>query len=329
MTLSLVPRERRELEADEAILATAREALSTQALALGRVASRLDAQFCRALDRILECRGRVIVCGMGKSGLIGRKLAATFSCSGTPSSFLHAAEASHGDLGMVTADDVMMLVSNSGHTDEVRWLLPYFAELGVPIISLVGDPASPVARAADVLLDVSVDQEMCPHNLMATTSALATLAIGDALAVAAMRKREFSAEDFARFHPGGALGRRLNRRVGDVMKSRELPVASPDVSVREALLTMSAGRCGLVVFVNETRNPVGIITDGDLRRGLQASADLLALPAAGVMTPSPVTIREDASVQEATERMHRLRIKALVVVDAGNRVVGVVDIFDD
>lgn len=325
--LYLRPAPRTELDDD--VLARARDALSTQASALGHVAQRLDEQFCRALGLILACEGRVVVCGVGKSGIIGRKLAATFSCSGTPSYFLHAGEASHGDLGAVTASDVVVLLSNSGATDELVSLLPHFTELGASIIAIVGDPQSPVARAADAVLDISVGREMCPHNLVVTTSALATLAMGDVLAVVAMEQRGFTPKDFARLHPRGALGRRLLSRVSDVMKTGTLPLTSPGVRVREALLTMSSGRCGLVVMVDEANHPLGIITDGDLRRGLQGIPEYLELTAAEVMTAPPVTILASATAHEARERMHRLRIKALVVVDDENRVVGVVDIFND
>lgn len=329
MNLSLVRAAASSDDDSDELLREARAGLEAQARALRHVASRLDSEFCAAVELMLKCRGRVVVCGVGKSGLIGRKLAATFSCSGTPSAFLHAAEASHGDLGMVTRADVMVLVSNSGSTGELVWLLPYFRELGVALIAIVGDGRSPLARAADAVLDVSVDAEICPHNLLPTTSALSMLAVGDALAVALMNKRAFTAEEFARFHPGGALGRRLNDRVADSMKTRDLPLAAADVTVREALLTMSAGRCGLVVIVDTERRPVGIVTDGDLRRGLHSRGDLLSLPLSSVMTKPPVTIRQDVLAHEASERMRRLRIKALVVVNEDGQVVGIADIFDE
>lgn len=329
MTLAIVAPAREELDREAVLLARARDALSSQAQTLAHMANRLDFRFCRALELILGCRGRVVVCGLGKSGLIGRKIAATFSCSGTPSYFLHAGEAFHGDLGMVTPADVLVLISNSGSTEELVALLPHFKQLAVPIIAMVGNTRSRVARAADVVLDVSVDRETCPHNLVPTTSTLSTLAIGDALAVAVMSERSFTANDFARFHPRGALGRRLTERVSDVMQARDLPLVAPEVPVHEALLTMSAGRCGLVVIVNEAHHPIGIVTDGDLRRGLQSRSDLLNLPISSIMTAPPVTIRSDALVHDARERMHGLRIKALVVVDGNNLVEGVVEIFDD
>jgi arabinose-5-phosphate isomerase len=330
MSLSIVRRlEVGQASADHAVLAEARQALESQAAALEDVARRLSEPFCRALDLILACRGRVVVCGVGKSGLIGRKLAATLASTGTPSVFLHAAEAAHGDLGMVTRADVVLIVSNSGSTEELVWLLPQFQALGVPIIAMVGNTGSAVAQAAAMVIDISVEREICPHDLVPTTSTLATLAVGDALAIAAMNRRGFSAQDFARVHPRGALGRKLNRRVSDVMRRDPLPVAAPDVSIREALLVMTAGRSGLVVLVDAARHPLGIITDGDLRRGLQSTPDLLERPASELMTAPPITIRHTAWAREANERMRRYRVKALVAVDAQNQMVGVVEIFDD
>lgn len=310
-------------------LEIARAALRDQADALQRMAVRINADFSAALHMILGCKGRVVVCGMGKSGLIGRKIAATLSSTGTPAFFLHPGDAVHGDLGMVTVKDVILLISNSGQTDEMVWLLPFFREVGVPIIALVGRVDSVVGRAADVVLDISVERETCPHNLAPTTSALSTMAMGDALAVAAMRARRFTPDDFARFHPGGTLGRRLTRRVRDVMKFLELPLASEDMLTDEAVLVMNAGGCGLVVIVDADRQPIGIVTDGDLRRALQHPQGLLGTRLSEIMTRNPVTIRETATYKEAQERMHRLRLKALIAVDEANHVTGVVEIFDD
>jgi arabinose-5-phosphate isomerase len=242
---------------------------------------------------------------------------------------LHPGEAQYGELGMVTSEDVLLLISNSGSTEELTCLLPYFRELGVPIIAMVGDSSSPIARAATAVLDISVDRETCPHNLVPTTSALSTLALGDALAMAAMMERQLTPDDLARVHPAGVLGQRSHRSVAEVMKSQDLPLASPSVSVREALLVMSAGRVGLVVVVSHACTPIGILTDGDLRRGIQSVPDLMHHTISEVMTRSPITIPMNASIAEANQRMRRLRIKALIVVDDSNRVVGVVEIFDE
>ena len=328
MTLRVLSLERPRVSTrDEGLLEAARASLTSQADAITSLASRLDAEFCRALELVVACQGRVVVCGIGKSGLVGRKIAATLACSGTPSFFLHPGEAAHGDLGMVTSEDVVVVVSNSGETAEVVGLMPYFLECGVPIIALVGRPGSSLGRAATVVLDVSVENETCPHNLVPTTSALATLAMGDALAVAAMRMRNFSAEDFGRLHPGGALGRRLKGAVSSVMQREQLPLVAPHRSVREALLTMTSGRCGLVIVVDNAGSPVGIVTDGDLRRALQSRPEMLDLAVSEIMTAAPVTIRDDATVHEAEERMHRLRLKALIAVDSRHRVTGIVEIF--
>ena len=330
MTLRAVAFESRiTIPREQGVLDAARNSLESQAAALVRLAARLDDEFGKALNLLVGCHGRVIVSGMGKSGLIGRKIAATLSCCGTPSFFLHPGEAAHGDLGMVTPSDVLLLVSNSGESSELVGLLPSFLELGVPMVALVGDPSSTLARASNAVLDASVERETCPHNLVPTTSALAALAMGDALATAAMRMRGLTAGDVGRLHPAGNLGRRLTTRVRDVMLSRRLPIVTPERKVSEALFTMTRGRCGLAVVVDEAGEPVGIITDGDLRRALQQRPGLLDLPVSEIMTAQPVTIHQDATLHEAEERMHRLRLKALVVIDRKHRVAGVIEIFND
>jgi arabinose-5-phosphate isomerase len=311
----------------ESVLGAVRESLVTQAEAVAKLATRVDEGFLKALNLIVSCKGRLIVCGIGKSGLIGRKIAATLACSGTPSFFLHPAEAAHGDLGMITGQDVMLLISNSGETQEIVRLLPFLQEQAIPLIAVVGRPGSSMGRVADAVVDVSVDREACPHNLVPTTSAMTTLAMGDALAMAAMRVRDFSADDFGRFHPGGTLGRRLNSRVRDIMQTNPLPLALESTPVSEMLMSMTSGRCGLVVVTNENRQLRGIVTDGDLRRALQTHQDLLQHNVSEIMTTQPVAIHESASVREADERMRRLRIKALVVVNDDNQVCGIAEIF--
>jgi arabinose-5-phosphate isomerase len=311
----------------EGVLSAVRESLVTQAEAVAKLATRIGDDFLTALHLIVACKGRLIVCGIGKSGLIGRKVAATFACSGTPSFFLHPAEAAHGDLGMITGQDVMLLISNSGETGEIVRLLPFLQEQNIPLISLVGRADSTMARASDAVLDISADREACPHNLVPTTSAMTTLGMGDALAMAAMRVREFSPDDFGRFHPGGTLGRRLNSRVRDIMQSNPLPLVLESTPVSEMLMSMTGGRCGLVVVTNEQRQLRGIVTDGDLRRALQSNKDLLNRKVSDIMTTQPVAIHDSALVRDADERMRRLRIKALVVVNDDNQVCGIVEIF--
>ena len=304
----------------------ARKGFELQARAVAQLADRVDADYERALDILLECRGRIVVCGIGKSGLVGRKLAATFASTGSPSLFLHPAEALHGDLGMLTEHDVALLVCYSGETPEVTRLLPCLEAMGMPSIALVGAMESTLARAADVALDVSVEREVCPYNLAPTTSALAALAMGDALAVSLMRARGFSERDFARFHPGGSLGRRF-LRVADVMQKEALPLVVPTTLVCDALFAMTQRRWGLAIVVDDNDQLVGLVTDGDLRRALRKRPNLLATPVSEIMTPSPVTIHERAPVTEADECMQSLRLKALIVLNDEHRVSGVIEVF--
>lgn len=319
----LALRQTTQHEVDEA-----RQILRKQSDVLADLAGRVDGRFCRAVDLLHATEGHVVVCGMGKAGIIGRKIASTLASTGTPAFFVNAGEAHHGDLGMVTSRDTAVLVSRSGKTEEVVELVPYLRQIGVKIVALVGEPDSTLAREADVAVDVSVDGEVCPHNLAPTTSALAALAMGDALAIALMRRRGFSARDFARFHPGGRLGRRLNTRVKDVMRRSQLPIVSLGATVGESLMAITAGRLGLVLVMANQRL-VGIVTDGDLRRGMQRHANLLALPISEIMTKSPVTIREDAVLSDALQQMRARKIKALVAIDVDGEVTGIVELFDD
>lgn len=308
------------------LMIEARKGLELQAAALSKLTQRLDSSFARALEILSRCRGRIVVCGIGKSGLIGRKLASTFACTGSPSAFLHPAEALHGDLGMLTASDVVLFVCYSGETHEVMQLLPYMRSVAVPSIALVGVVDSTLGRFADVAIDVSVEREACPLNLAPTTSALASLAMGDALALSLMRLRGFSPEDFARFHPGGSLGRRFTR-VSEVMHKDDLPFVLPTTTVSEALLVMSHGRRGLAIVVNQADELCGVLTDGDLRRALATKGNLLDREISEIMTQTPVTISESAPVAEAEERMQNLRLKALIVLNGEGRVSGVIEVF--
>ncbi len=308
-------------------LQQARDMLREQADAVDALAARLDHNYLRAVELILRCRGRLVVCGVGKSGLVGRKIAATFASTGTPAFFLHAAEASHGDLGMVTSSDAVLLISNSGETEEVLRLVPHFKDMGLPLVAMVGRAAGSLAGHADVVLDISVDRESCPLNLAPTTSALVTQALGDALAVSLIRARDFRAGDFARFHPGWALGSRLNTRVRDAMKQYDLPFVSPEQSIRDCLMRMTEGRLGLAIVMDGDGGLAGIVTDGDLRRGLQKDKNLLDASVDSIMTREPLTIEDDALLIEAEQEMQRSRVKALIVRDANGRVAGVVEIF--
>ncbi|MBN1607773.1 MAG: KpsF/GutQ family sugar-phosphate isomerase [Polyangiaceae bacterium] len=329
MNLRAITRESRPvIVGEQAVIEAARSSLRSQAEALMGVGSRIDDGFCRALDMIVGCAGRVVVSGIGKSGLIGRKIAATLASGGTPAFFLHAGEASHGDLGMVTAHDVVLLVSNSGESPELVKLIPWFRVLDLPIVAILGSTRSTLARTAHIVLDASVERESCPHNVVPTTSALAALALGDALATAAVQQRGLSPDDLARFHPAGSLAHRQYCRVRDIMQSEPLPLVTPDCLVGEALWTMTAGRCGLAIVLGDDGGPVGIVTDGDLRRGMQKRAEVLGLPVTAIMTRQPATIHEDAAVYEAEARMRRLRLKALVVVDSQRRVSGIIEIYN-
>jgi arabinose-5-phosphate isomerase len=329
MNLRALPRESQPvIVGEQAVIEAARSSLRSQAQALMGVGSRIDEGFCRALDMIVGCAGRVVVSGIGKSGLIGRKIAATLASGGTPAFFLHAGEASHGDLGMVTAHDVVLLVSNSGESPELIKLIPWFRVLDVPIVAILGCTLSTLARAAHVVLDASVERESCPHNVVPTTSALAALALGDALATATVIERGLSPDDLARFHPAGSLSNRRYCRVGDLMQSESLPLVGPDCLVRDALWTMTAGRCGLAIVLGDGNVPVGILTDGDLRRGMQRRTEVLDLPVTAIMTQRPATIHEDAAVYEAEEKMRQLRLKALVVVDSQQQVSGIIEIYN-
>lgn len=303
------------------------ESVLAGAAALKHLAARLDSSFVAATELILACVGRLVVCGMGKSGLVGSKIAATLSSTGTPSFFLHPAEALHGDLGMICANDVVLLISNSGETDEVLRLLPALKHFGNSIIAMVGNKNSTLARTSQIVLDVSVEREACPLNLAPTTSTLVTMALGDALAVALMRARNFKPDDFARFHPGGSLGRRLLTRVADVMH-RELPSVRPIATLRETMLRMTAGRLGLAVVIEDSRL-VGILTDGDLRRAFSEREARLDDLVDKHMTRNPITILQNSMLFDAEQLMHERRIKSLVVVDKQEVVVGIVDIFDE
>ena len=307
-------------------LQLAAQTLDIEAAALLGAKARLgDASggFVRAVSAVLACRGRVVVMGMGKSGHVGRKIAATLASTGTPAMFVHPAEASHGDLGMVTASDIVMAISNSGESDELNVILPVLKRLHVPVIALTGKPDSTLGQHADMVLDCSVEQEACPLNLAPTASTTAQMALGDALAVALLDARGFREEDFARSHPGGALGRKLLLHVRDLMRSGDaLPRVAPDASFTTMLREMTGKGLGLTAIVGERDEVLGIFTDGDLRRLIERGADLRALIARDVMHPKPRRIRADALAVEAAELMEQHRITSVLVVDEGERLVG-------
>lgn len=289
--------------------------------------SRLDAGFEKAVEIILAARGRVIVAGMGKSGIIGQKIAATLASTGTPSFFVHPGEAFHGDLGMIKPIDVMLLISNSGETEEVVRLLPFMQHQENRIIAMTGNGNSTLAHNADVVLDVFVEREACNNNLAPTSSTTATLVMGDALAVALSEKRNFRPEDFARFHPGGSLGRKLLTRVADIMRKDSLPVCPPQANFRAIVNEIGAGRLGLVL-VMEGEVLHGIITDGDVRRAFDRFDDITAVTAEMIMTRAPKTVRDDKRFAEAEQEMLDKKINSLVVTGEDGKVVGVLQIYD-
>lgn len=309
------------------MLAIAIESLTEQAKALINMSQELGDEFARAVKMILQTKGRVVVCGMGKSGLVGQKMTATFASTGTPSFFMHPAEAFHGDLGMLMRDDLLILISYSGETEEIINLLPSLKHFGNKIISIVGNIDSTMALHSDVILSVKVEREVCPNNLAPTTSTLATMGMGDALAVALIKERNFQAEDFARYHPGGSLGRRLLTKVSDVMHSKNLPVIGSDSSLRDAVLTISEGRLGLVVII-DNKQISGIVTDGDLRRALVKQIDMNRASVAEIMTRNPISISAQTMLVEAEALMLEKKIKALVVADEENHIIGILEIFD-
>jgi arabinose-5-phosphate isomerase len=315
-----------------ALIAAGRRALEIEGRAIAALQPRLDAAFARACVVCLQSQGRVIVTGMGKSGHIGGKIAATLASTGTPSFFMHAAEASHGDIGMITRDDVLLALSNSGETAEVLLLIPHASRLGVPIIAITGNPRSSLARAASVHLDVSVAEEACPLNLAPTASTTATLAIGDALAVAMLEARGFTPQDFARSHPGGALGRKLLLHVGDVMRAGDdLPLVSPDASLAQGLLVMSKKGLGMCVVVDGgagANRMLGVFTDGDLRRTLDRGIDLRNTPMSEVMTSPGKRVKQSELAAEAAHLMDKHRITALPVVDEAGVLVGALNVHD-
>jgi len=310
-------------------LEVARDALSIEARALTELGPRLGDSFTAALDAILQCRGRVAVMGMGKSGHVGRKIAATLASTGTPSLFVHPAEASHGDLGMVTEQDVVLALSNSGESDELNAILPVLKRLHVPIIAMTGRADSSLARHADFVLDSAVSEEACPLKLAPTASTTAQMALGDALAVALLDARGFKPEDFARSHPGGALGRKLLTHVRDLMRSGDaLPRVAADAAFTDVMRTMSAGGLGMAVIVDANDAVQGIFTDGDLRRLIEKGQDLRALKAADVMHAKPRTVGAEALAVDAADLMEEARITVVLVVDAQAKLQGAISIND-
>jgi arabinose-5-phosphate isomerase len=314
---------------ESAVLAMAREVLEIEAKAISDLIKRLDHDFSRAVDLILNCHGRVVVSGIGKSGHIARKIASTFASTGTPAYFVHPAEASHGDLGMVAREDVLIALSNSGESQELLAIVPLLKRQGAKLIGMTGNPASTLAREADIHLYAGAEKEACPLNLAPTASTTAALALGDALAVALMSAKGFTRDEFAASHPGGTLGRRLLTHVRDVMRTgKDAPRIKHTVTAMDGILEMTRGRMGMTAVLDDSGRVTGIFTDGDLRRSLEKGLDMLAAPITEVMTRGPRTIGPDRLAAEAVEIMERFKVNQLLVVDAERKLLGALNMHD-
>jgi arabinose-5-phosphate isomerase len=321
-----VVRESTAASTSEAIIERGRRVLELEAAALSATGKALDRAFVTAVRLLAACRGRIIVAGVGKSGLVGRKMAATFTSTGTPATFLHPVESVHGDLGIVDADDVAILISKSGESDELLGLIDALARMGVHMIAMTSVPTSRLARAAEVTLDLGTREEACPHDLAPTTSTTVTLALGDALAVALLLEKGFRREDFARLHPGGALGRRLLTRVRDVMETHALPTLSPSATMRDAVVLLAARR-GIAIVMEQSR-VAGVVTAGDLTRLLEKGGDVLGVPVRQVMSANPRLARDFELGSAVVHRMETRGIMAMPVVDESEALVGVVHLHD-
>jgi arabinose-5-phosphate isomerase len=312
------------------ILDIARKVLRTEADAIYALSERLENNFEKAVESIYECRGRVVVTGMGKSGLVGKKIAATLASTGTPAFFLHPAEAGHGDLGMVTSRDILLAISHSGETEEIVELIPFLKRFNLRLISITGNPNSTLSKMADVTLDVSVKEEACPFGIVPTASTTATMAIGDALAVALLVKKGIKEEDFAFFHPGGSIGKKLLITVRDLMhKGDNIPKVFLDTPMSKAVIEMSSKRLGHTIVLGDGGMVEGIIADGDVRRGLEKwGGRLFELTAKEVMSKTPKTVHEEELAAKALSIMERHSITALVVVDGDGRAIGIIHLHD-
>ncbi|MBI3586733.1 MAG: KpsF/GutQ family sugar-phosphate isomerase [Ignavibacteriales bacterium] len=306
-----------------------KEVVRIEAEAVAALVSKINGAFEAAVDLIFTCKGRVIVTGMGKSGLVARKIVATMNSTGTPAFFLHPSDAVHGDLGMVREEDVVVCISKSGDTEEIRELMPMFRRIGVKVIAMIGNTNSHLGKISDIVLDISVKEEACPHDLAPTASTTATLVMGDALAIALLNKRNFTKEDFAMFHPGGNLGKRLFLKVEEMMiAGTNVPIVKENVSLSDAIVEITSKRLGATCVVDGSGTLQGIITDGDLRRLLHRTRDVTNVTAAQTMSKNPKTIRKELLAASALEEMEAFNITQLVVVDGEHRPIGILHLHD-
>ena len=327
--MKTAPRSAGRASSEDAALAMAREVLEIEARAVSDLIGKLDRRFAQAVETVLNCRGRVVVSGIGKSGHIARKIASTLASTGTPAFFVHPAEASHGDLGMIARDDVFIALSNSGESDELLAIVPLLKRQGAKLVAMTGNPQSALAREADVHLYAGAEKEACPLNLAPTASTTAALALGDALALALMQARGFTRDEFAAAHPGGALGRRLLMHVRDVMRAGDnAPRVAESASALEGMLEISRGRMGMTTVLDAHGRVIGIFTDGDLRRGLEKGIDLRRATIADVMTRGPRTIGPGKLAAEAVEIMERFKVNQLIVVDDDQKLLGALNMHD-
>ncbi len=329
IAVTSIPQDRLEPAEAEKIRALGRAVIQTETEAVNALEARIDGSFVQACDHMLRCAGRVVVTGMGKSGHIGGKIAATLASTGTPAFFVHPGEASHGDLGMITPRDVVIAMSNSGETDEILTIVPLIKRLGVPLIAMTGNLGSTLAREADVVLDVGVTQEACPLGLAPTSSTTTALVMGDALAIALLETRGFSAEEFARSHPGGRLGRRLLLHVEDIMhKGERIPQVTVDTPLRDALIEITRKALGMTAVVDDSGQLRGVFTDGDLRRTLDKAVDMHSTPVGEVMTANCKTASPRELAVEALKSMEDHKVNALPVVDEDGRLIGALNMHD-
>ncbi len=310
------------------LISQAREVCEIEAKAVIEMSKRIDSTFSEVVRKILACNGRVVVCGMGKSGVVGQKISSTLASTGTPSFFMHPAEAFHGDLGMIKGEDILLLITYSGETEEVLKIVPFLKENGNLIVSMTGNTDSTLAKNSDYHLDVSVKREACPFQMTPTTSVAAALVMGDALAVALMKERGFKAEDFARFHPGGSLGRRLLTTVDDAMVKNNLPTVTKAAYVKDIISVITSGRQGVAVVVDKQRRVIGVISDGDLRRALNRYENVFELKAEDIMTKNPKTVGKDMKLYEAEKVFNQYEIITLIVADDRDKLVGLLQLYD-
>jgi len=309
-------------------ISIAKEVLEIEAQSIMAVSGRVDRTFTEVVGNILSCKGRVIVCGMGKSGIIGRKISSTLACTGTPSFFMHPAEAFHGDLGVLTSEDILLMISYSGETEEILKIIPSLKEIGNLLVSMTGNTKSTLAKSSDLHLDVNVRKEACPLQLAPTSSTTVALAMGDALAIVVMKERGFNEEQFARLHPGGRLGRRLLLKVENVMKTDRLPIIAETDSMKDVIHVMMAGQKGIAIALNEERQVVGFISDGDLRRCLNLHENVFTLQAKDIMSTQPKTISKHMKLYDAEKIFNEYKITSLIVADDDNRFHGLLFIHD-